>query len=401
VHLIDGVTTLLPPDRPDDPLGAGADPAAAGPRGRPGQIPQSGPGPLPQSGPGPRSQSRPGPLPQSGSGSRTGPAGEVPQPTPSGRPGMSPPAPPGRPATAQPTPPGRPGIPQPADGFPAGVLPQRQVVPPPPTRFAAIPGAWAPPVPPETQDARPRTVIAPPVHPPNLPSTPMSAGGPQRHVPVPAGPRTAPATMRDLRILLAGDPRVRREQVGQALSWLLENLDQPQVVAATCAGLGPALQHLGASPQRLDAMGVLVADALRAQVGGTWRQEHYDAWRSSTRLVASWMGQGMERIDYEPAFWTATVVGYERQGDAGALLNVRTYLPYRFTPGQVATVESARHPQLWHPYAIAGPPGNDNTVMIEVRVAPDDLVADALVNATAVGDRVRLRPALGRASSDE
>jgi ferredoxin-NADP reductase len=284
--------------------------------------------------------------------------------------------------------------------------PQRQSVPPYPGSATAI-GAPAPPVPPEKLS----TLFAPPVHPPNLPLTPAGAAGSRQHesllVPAPAGPpiialaaKTAPPTMRDLRILLAGDPLVRREQVGQALTWLLDNLDRPQVVAVTCAALGPALQQVGASLQRLDAMGVLVADALRATVGGTWRQEHYDAWHSSARLVTSWMGQGMARVDYEPAFWTATVVGHERRGDRGALLNLRTYLPYPFGPGQFATVESARHPQLWHPYWIASLPRDDNTVAIEVRATPGDLVADALVDATGVGDRVRLRPALGGLAPD-
>lgn len=254
-------------------------------------------------------------------------------------------------------------------------------------------------------------MIAPPVHPPNLPATPGSVGAPLPSesllVPAPAGPpiiglaaKTEPPTMHDLRILLAGDAGVQREQVGQALSWLVENLDQPQIVTAKCAELGPALQQVGASAPRLDAMGVLVADALRANVGGAWRQEHYDAWHSSARLVTSWMGQGMERVDYEPAFWSATVVGHERRGDDVAVLSVRTYLPYPFTPGQFATVESARHPQRWHPYWIAGLPRDDNSVTIEVRAAADDIVADALVHATAVGDTVRLRPARGGLTLD-
>jgi len=294
--------------------------------------------------------------------------------------------------------------PQPADGFLTVMPPQRQAVAPP-AGFAAGLGAPAPPVHLENLS----TVFAPPVHPPNLPAAPSAPGGSRLHesLPAPAGPpiiafaaKTAPPTMRDLRILLAGDPLVRREQVGQALSWLLDNLDRPQVVAATCADLGPALQQVGASAQRLDAMGVLVADALRATVGGAWRQEHYDAWHSSARLVTSWMGQGMARVDYEPAFWTATVVGHERRGDDGAVVSVRTYLPYGFAPGQFATVESARHPQVWHPYWIASLPSDDNTVAIEVRATPDDAVADALVNATEVGDRVRLRPALGDLALD-
>jgi ferredoxin-NADP reductase len=287
-------------------------------------------------------------------------------------------------------------------------MPQRQAAPAPHPGFLPSVEGW-PLVHGENGRTEFPTVIAPPVHPPNLPATPGAGVSAAPHeallVPAPAGPpiialagQNEPPTMHDLRILLAGDPGIRREQAGQALSWLLEYLDRPQVVAAGCADLGPALQQLGASAQRLDAMGVLVADALRANVGAGWRQEHYDAWHSSARLVTRWMGEGMERVDYEPAFWTATVVAHERRGADTALLSVRTYLPYPFLPGQVATVESGRHPQMWRPFWIAGLPHDDNTVLIEVRAR--DEVADALVNRTAVGDRVRLRPARGGLSVD-
>jgi NAD(P)H-flavin reductase len=218
--------------------------------------------------------------------------------------------------------------------------------------------------------------------------------------PHPPGARLLPdaALMRampDLDALLPADPRVRREHVAEALTWLVEHIDQPPLVASRAADLGPALQQLGVTPQRLDAMGVLMADAVRAAGGPALRAEHQDAWRTTAKHVARWMGEGMNRLAYEPPFWTANVVAHERRGAGIAVLRLRTYLPYHWYPGQYATIESPRRPGQWGQFWIANMPVGDHELVVHAHVEEGDEVAAALVRDTVAGDRLRLRPARG------
>jgi hypothetical protein len=182
-----------------------------------------------------------------------------------------------------------------------------------------------------------------------------------------------------------------------ALDWLADHADQPPLVAARAADLGPALQQLGVTPQRLENVAQLLADAMRAAGGPGWRAEHDEAWRSTVKLVARWMGEGMQRIAYEPPFWTAAVVGHDRRAADVAVLRLRTYLPYSWTPGQYANVEVAAYPHVWHPYWIAD---GGQELVIHVRAGQGDEVADVLVHDTGIGDRVRLHAPEGGLDHD-
>lgn len=213
-------------------------------------------------------------------------------------------------------------------------------------------------------------------------------------------PATAAPALPDLSKLLPTDPIAQRQQLTRALTSLIATLDQPAVIASRCADLGSALHQLGLSPQRLDALGLLMADALRASAGAGWRPEYRGAWETTARLVTAWMGQGLERAAYEPPFWTAEVIEHDRRAANTAVLRVRTYLPYPCRPGQYAIVESAHHPQAWRPCWIANLPAADNVVSLHIDARPTDDVGTALVESTVVGDRVRLRPAQGELALD-
>jgi hypothetical protein len=190
---------------------------------------------------------------------------------------------------------------------------------------------------------------------------------------------------------------LRAVDVVGALEWLADHVDQPPLVAARSADLGPALQQLGITPPRLESLALLLADALRAAGGPAWRAEYDEAWRSTVKLVARWMSEGMQRIAFEPPFWTAVVTGHERRAPDVGVLRLRTYLPYRWTPGQYASVEVAQYPRRWRPCWIGG---RTDELVIHVRAGQGDEIADALVHATAVGDRVRLRAPEGGLTHD-
>ncbi|HWG98454.1 MAG TPA: flavohemoprotein, partial [Pilimelia sp.] len=158
------------------------------------------------------------------------------------------------------------------------------------------------------------------------------------------------------------------------------------------AQLGPALAELGVPAYRLEALGLLMAEALRANPGPVWRPDQRAAWQATARLVGRWLAHGMA-VGYEPPFWTATVVRHERRRPDTAVIFVRSYLPYPYLPGQFAPVESGHHRQGWRPCGIANLPAADNVVELHVRVGPADPVGAALVTRTGVGDRLRLRAA--------
>jgi hypothetical protein len=194
---------------------------------------------------------------------------------------------------------------------------------------------------------------------------------------------------------LPGD--LRAVDTVAALDWLVDHVDRPPLLAARAADLGPALQQLGVTPQRLDNDALLMADALRAAGGNGWRVEYDEAWQSTMKLVARWMAEGMQRIAFEPPFWTAVVTGHDRRGPQVAVLRLRTYLPYRWTPGQHANVEVATYPHRWRPFWIAG---GDNEIVIHVRAGRGDEIAEVLVHDTTVGDRVRLHAPDGDLTHD-
>lgn len=207
--------------------------------------------------------------------------------------------------------------------------------------------------------------------------------------------------LEDLRALLPAEPAAQREVLREAVGWLVEHVDQPQVLAARCAELGPVVAQLGVVPQRLDNLAVLFVDMLRANPPGVpVRRDQEEAWATTGRLVARWLADGAAAAAHEPVSWSAPVLAHERRGQVGAELRVRTYLPYPCLPGQLAVVESALLPGRWrHCWAVPDPAAGN---VVELHVVPHgiDPVGAALVERTAAGDVLRLRPVYGPPAAD-
>ncbi|WP_326999746.1 hypothetical protein OHA72_31975 [Dactylosporangium sp. NBC_01737] len=201
--------------------------------------------------------------------------------------------------------------------------------------------------------------------------------------------------------MLPGEPAAQREVLREAVGWLVAHVDQPQVLAARCAELGPVVAQLGVAPQRLDNLAVLFVDMLRANPPGVVvRRDQQEAWATTGRLVSRWLADGAAAAAHEPASWSAPVIGHERRRADAAVVSVRTYLPYPCEPGQLAVVEPARLPGRWRRCWVGNVPATDNVVELHIVPHRGDQAGADLVERTAVGDVLRLRPAEGVPAAD-
>ena len=199
----------------------------------------------------------------------------------------------------------------------------------------------------------------------------------------------------ELLAALPGGPQTQREQLDQALNWLVRHLDQPPELVAGCGLLGAALAECGVRPPQL-LVGAALAEAMRAGMpAGGWRQEFDQAWRTTWHHAYEWIVQGAKRILDRPTTWTATVVAHERRRDDLAIVRLRPDLPMPFRPGQYARIEVAELPGVRRPYSLAGAPRRDDVVELHVRAKTESGVSGTLVYRTKVGDTARISRAEG------
>ncbi len=195
---------------------------------------------------------------------------------------------------------------------------------------------------------------------------------------------------------LPGSPAAQREQLAQALTWLVHHLDRPPALAAGCMQLGAALAECGVQPQQLQPAGAALAEAMRAGMAANgWRQDFDQAWRTTWQHVHEWIGHGAAGVGYRPTTWPAAVVSHEQRRPDLAVIRLRPFLPMPFRPGQYARIELPELPGVWRPYSLAGDPRRDTVVELHVRAKTEAGVSGALVFRTRPGDRVRLGRAEG------
>jgi NAD(P)H-flavin reductase len=195
---------------------------------------------------------------------------------------------------------------------------------------------------------------------------------------------------------LPGNALAQREQLAQALVWLVTHLDQPPLLAAGCGQLGAALAECGIHPPQLQLVGAALAEAMRAGMPANgWRQDFDQAWRATWHRAHEWIVHGEEAARYQPTTWLAKVAGHERRRDDLAIVRLRPYLPMPFRPGQFARVEVGELPGVWRPYSLAGAPRRDTILELHVRAKTETGVSGTLVHRTNVGDHVRLSRAEG------
>jgi NAD(P)H-flavin reductase len=192
--------------------------------------------------------------------------------------------------------------------------------------------------------------------------------------------------------LLPGGAPFQREQFARALTWLVQHLDRPPVLAEGCVQLGAALAECGVHPRQLTLVGAALADATRA---GDRRPDVDQAWRTTWQRVHGWITQGAALAGSRPTTWLSVVESHELRRPDLAVVRFRPYLPMPFQPGQYARIEVDGLPGVWRPYSLAGAPRQDNVVELHVRAKTEAGVSGTLVYRTKPGDHVRFGRAEG------
>ncbi|WP_412749530.1 globin [Krasilnikovia sp. M28-CT-15] len=194
---------------------------------------------------------------------------------------------------------------------------------------------------------------------------------------------------------LPGGPLSQREQIAQALTWLVGHLDDPPALVAGCTELGSALAQCGVTLPAPQLVGAALAEAMRAGLAGAWRQDFDQAWRGTWQHAHDWIAHGMATSGYAPITWRAVVVEHELRRPDLAVVRVRPYLPMPYRPGQFARIEVAELPGVWRPYSLSGAPRRDTIVELHVRAKTHAGVSGTLVHRTSPGDHIRLAAAEG------
>jgi NAD(P)H-flavin reductase/hemoglobin-like flavoprotein len=190
---------------------------------------------------------------------------------------------------------------------------------------------------------------------------------------------------------IPGDAEIQIRQLARALTWLVHHLDRPPVLVDGCGRLGAALAACGVTPDQPQMIGAALAEAMRAGMpGGAWRQDFDVAWRSTWQHVHEWIRHGGVAQTFQPATWTARVVGHDLRRHDLAVVRLRPSLPMPFRPGQYARIEVPELPGIWRPYSLSGAPRRDDVIELHVRAKTQSGVSGTLVYRTEIGDELRI-----------
>ena len=143
-----------------------------------------------------------------------------------------------------------------------------------------------------------------------------------------------------------------------------------------------------------------VGDALLATLehfcGSQWTEELAQDWRAAYGMVSQVMIEAADAAADTPAWWEATVVAHERRTTDVAVLIVRPEGKLSYQPGQSVALESPLRPRVWRYFSPASLPDDSGCFDLHVRLIDGGAVSTALVQATQVGDSLRLGAPVGR-----
>ena len=187
----------------------------------------------------------------------------------------------------------------------------------------------------------------------------------------------------------------QRSRLVHSLVSIIQMVDDPEALDEYLGNLGRAHRRFHVEPQHYGVVGQALIASLREYAGERWSIEYDQAWRDAYDTMAIRMLTAAERDTKTPAFCHAEVVAHERRTKDIAVFTVRPLMPYPFQAGQYVHLETPHHPRMWRTYSVASAPRSDGTLEFHVRSASAGWVSGALVRRLAVGDLIRLGPAMG------
>jgi NAD(P)H-flavin reductase/hemoglobin-like flavoprotein len=202
----------------------------------------------------------------------------------------------------------------------------------------------------------------------------------------------------------SGDPVAQHRRLFQAVRRIVEDLDRLDEFLPYLRRLALRHRKFGLRAAHYEAFGVSLLATLANYCGPRWSIRTADAWATGYGLVADVMLEAAAEADAVlPAFWEGEVVEHAMLAPDIARIVVRPLEdaerpgPYGFAAGQYAAVECSELVRAWRDFSFAGAPdgGEHQGVEFHIQGGRPGGVSDALVNRTAVGDRVRIAAAEG------
>ncbi|MFF9407553.1 globin domain-containing protein [Streptomyces anandii] len=201
-----------------------------------------------------------------------------------------------------------------------------------------------------------------------------------------------------LRSLFPVEMAEQQDRLFAALTRLVVLLDAPERLDAYLAALGRDHRKFEVRPEHYPAVGASLLVTLREFCGNTWTPAVEKAWTEAYSVISQAMiGAAAAVPPATPAWWEARIVERRQPLSDLVVLTLAPDRSYPFVPGQYLTLCSPHARRVWRPFSIANAPRPDGTVELHVRKVPEGVVSTALVDATHVGEALRLGPPLGDA----
>lgn len=188
---------------------------------------------------------------------------------------------------------------------------------------------------------------------------------------------------------------MQRDRLVSALLTISQHIDRPEVLESYLEQLAVDHRKFDVRPEHFDAVGRALIAALARFCGNAWTPEVEQSWVQAYSFLARTMIQASERAAGTPAWWRAEIVSHERRTNEIAVITVRPDQPFPYRPGQYVYVETPWFPRVWRQYSIANAPRSDGLIEFHVKSVNVGWVSSALVSKAAVGDIIRLGPAIG------
>jgi NAD(P)H-flavin reductase/hemoglobin-like flavoprotein len=188
----------------------------------------------------------------------------------------------------------------------------------------------------------------------------------------------------------------QRDKLVGALGHVVSNVDRVDELVPFLQQLGTDHRKFAVTADHYPAVGKALLATLGHFLGAQWTPELAAEWEGAFGLVAKVMNDAAEEAaQHSPPWWEAEVISHERRSLDIAVLTIKPNYALDYLPGQSVAVETAVQPRLWRFYSPANAPRPEGTIDLHVRMVPGGPVSSALVQATGVGDVLRLGAPVG------